>query len=47
MSPSPTTTRAASVVSSGTVPYAGVNSKVSSAKAVQVGSVDTVRTTLP
>ena len=38
---SPTTTRAASVVSPGTVSYAGVHTKVPLAKAVQAGSVDT------
>ncbi|KAL6332880.1 hypothetical protein AAG906_019392 [Vitis piasezkii] len=38
MGPSPTTTRAASVVSPGTVSYAGVHTKVPLAKAVQAGS---------
>ncbi|KAL6339381.1 hypothetical protein AAG906_032910 [Vitis piasezkii] len=42
MSPSPTTTRAASIVSPGTVPYARIHSKVPLAKAVQAGSVDTI-----
>ena len=42
MSPFPTTTKVASVVSPRTVPYAGVHSKVPLAKAVQARSVDTV-----
>ena len=46
MSPSPTTTRAASIVSPRTVPYARIHSKVPLAKAVQAGSVDTVRAML-
>ena len=42
MGPSPTTTRAASVVFPGFMPYVGVHSKVALAKAMQVGSMDIV-----
>ena len=42
MGPFPTTTRAASVVSLGTMSYAGVHSKVPLAKVVQAGLVNTV-----
>ena len=42
MGPSLTTTKVASVVSPGTVPYGRVHSKLPLAKAVQAGLVDTV-----
>ena len=46
MSLSPTTIKAASIISPGTVSYAGIHSKVPLAKVVQAGSVDTVRAML-